>query len=401
MPGLRLIDGEQLARDYAAHPERTKQHLMESTSAREVRLADFSIRELAEAFLGREAVANMRPKSGSMRQVRSLMEADGVRYTDFSEIVGQLLYTEVMDAYESPEFVFTKEIEVKPSKLQDTEKVPGMSVLGDESEVVAEFDTYPSIGPSQDWIHVGPKVKRGCKVEVSKEAVLGDTTGELMDRCKQGGRTLGINLEKRIIDAIIDEGTQGTKSALAGGHRYHWRDTSYASFQDTSPWVNVVTSNGLVNHANLRSAWQALTDLRDPFTGEPIVLTPDALIVTTDNLWTAKNILRQVETRHDTNNSAGTANITMLFPNPVTDNIPNLKVLTSPWLDDRAATDTDWWLGSPRKMVRRYVIWDLLQEEAPTNNHDMFERDVVFKFKASLKDCVATVQPRAMIENRA
>lgn len=400
MPGLRLIDCDQVARDYDHHPERTKQHLLEALEHKEIRPSDISIRGIAEAILGREAVQNMQPKSGSMRQVRQLMEADAVRYTDFSEIVGQQLYTEVMDAYESPDFVFTKEIEVKPSKFQDTEKVPGISVLGDESEVVAEGDTYPSIGPSQDWMHVGPKVKRGCKVEVSKEATLGDNTGELMDRCKMGGRTLGINLEKRVIDALIDEGA-GAKSALVGGHRYHWRDVSRASFLTSGAWINVTTSNGLATFANLRTAWQTFTDLRDPFTGEPIVMAPTHLIVTTDNLWTAKNVLRTVETRYDTNNSAGTADTIMLFPNPVTDNIPNLTILTSPWLDDRAALDTDWWLGAPRKVVRRYVIWDLLQEEAPTNHHDMFERDILFKFKASLKDCVSVVQPRAIVENRA
>lgn len=400
MPGTRLVNRRDLARQYELERDRCVRHITESLEAGDLKPRDFSIAEIFEATLGRETMETLRTKGGRTTALSHIVEADSVRYADFSSITGQILFTEMKEAYESPEFVFTKLIDSEKSEFQEMEKIPGMSRIGDESEVVAEGENYPRVGPSEDYIHYPFKKKRGEVCEVTKEAVLGDRTGMLLQRCKDLGWGMGLNLEKRVIDALIDE-NGGAVSAELGGHRYHWRNTTYGSYQTASPWINVATSNGLTTDVNLRAAWQLLMDMRDPYTGEPILLTPDTLICCTDNLWVAKSILRTVETRHDTNQSAGTASRVMLFPNPVSDNIPNLKVVTSQYLDDRAALDTDWWLGSPKKMVKRIYIWDLDQEEAPTNHYDMFQRDILHETKTSVMDCIATIEPRAMTENRA
>lgn len=401
MPGTRLVNGRELARFYELEPERCVTETLALLESKELRPSDFSIRDVAEATLGREWVDNLEPKRG--RLVRPLLEAgvDAVSYGHFSNITGQILFTATKDAYESEDFVFTPLVPMKSSKIQDMEKIPGISRLGDESEVVGEGDAYPLLGVSEDYVETAAKVKRGCIVPVTKEAVFGDLTGLLLDRCKEGGYALGLGLEKRVIDALIDE-NGGAKSAALGGHRYHWRGTSYASFQTLTPWINVKTSNGLVDYTDVQNAWQLLMNMRDPFTGEPILVQPTHIIVTTGNLWTAQRILNAVQTRTDSNLAAGNTNYVTIDANkPIQENLPGLKIAYSRLLDDRAATDTDWWLGNPAKALVRMANWDLAQEEAPANSYEAFHRDIVFMHKSSLKDVVSVVEPRVLIENQA
>ena len=59
----------------------------------------------------------------------------------------------------------------------------------------------------------------------------------------------------------------GAKSAALGGHRYHWKGTSYGTYQTTTPWVNVATSAGLVDWTDVEAAWLLLAQMVDPYTG--------------------------------------------------------------------------------------------------------------------------------------
>lgn len=378
-------------------PEATEQHLAEALEQKHIQPSDFSVRDLAEAFVGREWVESFRPKSG---RIQRLVEADAVSYSHFSNITGQIFFTEVKTAYEDEEFVFSKVVPTRPSRILDMEKVPGLSGIGDEFDVVGEREEYPILGFSEDYVEVAAKRKRGGIVAVTKEAIIADLTGNLLSNARKLGFWLGLNREKRIIDAIIDENA-GAASAVLGGHRYHWRGTSYATYQTSTPYDNVTTGAALVDWTDVNESWQTLSQILDPFTGEPILITPTHLIVTSQNLWTAARIVNATEVRSDTNPSAGTASNEMITGNPVQMVLGNLQVLSSRLLTARAATDTDWWLGNPQKAFAYYSIWDLTPEEAPTNHPDHFKRDVQMQFKISEMGAAATLEPRLMNESRA
>lgn len=399
MPGIRCVDAHDLKRQVELNgPEWAEQHLVEALEQKHLKPEDFSIRDLAEAFVGREWVDSFRPKSGS-RFVR-LQEADAVSYSNFSQITGQIFFTEVKMAYEDEEFVFSKVVPTKPSKILDMEKVPGLSGIGDEFDAIGEREEYPRLGFSEDYVEVAAKRKRGGIIAVTKEAIIGDLTGRLLENARKIGYWLGLNREKRIIDALIDE-NGGAASAVLGGHRYHWKGTSHATYQTATPWDNVTTSAALVDWTDINEAWQTLAAITDPYTGEPILITPTHLIVTSQNLWTASRIVSATEVRSDTNPAAGTAANITLTGNPVQMVLGNLQVLSSRLLTARAATDTDWWLGNPQKAFAYYSIWDLTPEEAPSNHPDNFSRDIQMQFKVSEMGAAATIEPRLMNESRA
>lgn len=378
------------------------QHLTEAMDpkrANRLRPEDFSIRELAEAFMGREWVENLHPKRG---RFVGLQEADttAVSYTSFSNITGQIYFNAILEAYDQEDFVFSKIIPTKPTDLQDTEKIAGITGIGNEAEVVGENDPYPMVGVSENYIEVGAKQKRGHIVPVTKEAIFGDRTGLLLDRCKQVGYWLGYNREIRLIDVFLDENT-GATSIVNGGHRYHWRGTSYATYQASTPWVNIKTSNGLYDYTSVAAAWLLLANMVDPFTGAPIMVQPDSIIVTPDKYWDAVRILHMTEVKSIVGGYATSGTpVQSGGPNPINFVLPSMNLITSRLLKQRAATDTDWWVGNPRRAFAYFSNWDITPEESPSGSSEAFHRDVVLQLKASEKGTAATMEPRLMVENQ-
>lgn len=416
MPGTRLIGRreikalyEGLQRDHGAKEGRAKfrRHFKEALEAKELAPADFSVRELFEALVpeGRELADHWaNPKGDPDGSVAELLEAGGgsaVGYSDFAQITGQIFFTEIMDKYEDEEFVFSAAVQKKQSAIQDVEKIAGLSRLGDGFLEVDEKGEYRRLGVSQDYIEVPAKKKRGAIVEVTKEAVAGDLTGQLLERCGELGFFAGLSVEKRIIDATIDE-NDGASGAHQGGHRYTWKGTAYATYQASSPWVNLKTNNGLVDYTNLQAAWLQMAAITDPHTGEPILINPDTVIVTPDLLWTANRILTATTNRSTTPGFATTGNpVQTEGPNLAQKVMGSLKILSSRLLKARLGTDTSWFLGNPGKAVRRYYNWDVTPDQRSKGTEAEFARDIVQQYKISWKDCVSVIQPRVLQKNTA
>lgn len=386
---------QEIKRNYELDPQRFTDDFVHLLESKQIRPQETSIGDLAYALMGSEWFNGCGPARHYGPQ--DLLEtATAVSYSHFSNITGQIFFSMVKEAYENEEFAFSAIVPSKPSSIQDIEKIPGISDIGDEAVVIGEGDSYPMVGVSEDWQEVAAKEKRGFIVPVTREAIFGDLTGVLLDRCSQQAYFMGLNKEKRIIDCVIDENT-GAKSAYLGGHRYTWRGTAYATYQTTTPWDNVTASAALVDYTDIQEAWQTLKAITNPFTDEPIIQTPDTLIVQTGDYWDALHILQQTNVRRITP-GFDTANnpIQGDGPNLVKSVLPGLKVISSQQLVSRTATDTDWWLGSPSKAFCYFYNWDIETEDAPANSTEAFHRDIVFQKKVSEKGVAATIEPRYM-----
>ena len=404
MAGNRAIDCREMKRMVNALGSRKAERLLvEALDEKHLRPEDFTITEIAEAFMGSEWVANLRPKSGRYYGRRELQEADGsaVAFSDFSNITGQWLFAEVKAAYENEEFVFSKIIPSKQTKIIGMEMIPSISVPSDEFTVVPEVGEYPIVGLAEDFQHRARLQKRGDILPITKECILTDLTGLLLEHANKLGDVLGLNKEKRLIDMTIDENA-GAVSAALGGHRYFWKNTSYASFQSSTPWVNIQTSNGLVDHSDIDAAWLRLVQLTNPYTGEPIRVQAKHIIVTPQNLMTAWRIKQTTNVQVHSGGYATSGNLVDTHaPSPVNQVVGDLTIISSQLLATRAATDTDWWLGDLSKFGRYYYAWDVTSEDAPSNSRDAFNRDIVFQHKVSEMGVPATFDPRYLVENQA
>ena len=145
------------------------------------------------------------------------------------------------------------------------ERLSGVSELGDAAQVVNEGKPYPTAGVNEDWVDLPRMLKRGFIVPVTKEALFFDQTAQVLRNSSDLGRSFGINKEKRAIDCVIDENTTA--------HRYKWRDATYATYQGTTPWINIKTGNALVDWTDIDAVEQLFANMTDPNTGVSLAIS--------------------------------------------------------------------------------------------------------------------------------
>lgn len=352
---------------------------------KQIKLEDVSLPLLFEALVenGREMLAGFRSQATNQRQ--ALMEADAVSSSDFANVNGQIFYNEVMAAYDLEATVFTQMIPTVQTNLNG-EKIAGIAGLGDRAEIVEEKGLYPEVGLNEDWIMTPETDKRGFKVSLTREAIFFDKTSQLMQMASNIGQYMGINREKRAIDAIIDENT--TK------HRYNRKNrgpiATYGDNSGTHDFDNLQASNGLVDWTDVDLAEQLLFAMVDPNTGEPITLSGAPKLICARGLAvTADRIRNATEVRH------GSDPVT-LSPNPVA---AKFDVVTSAQFAARLATDTSWFYGDPSRAFRYMQNFPLSVETAPPDAQAAFERDIVWQGKTSERGQYVTIDPRRMVKS--
>ena len=362
-------------------------HLSEALAAKELRPEDFSVRELAEAFMGIEWVRNLDPR----RNTVVLEAGDGVDSTAFSNITGQLVFSKIMDAYANPAFWASGVVQTIPTRLNG-EKIPGIGRIKDETPTVQEGMPYENFGFSEDYIETPATTKRGFIVPVTKEAIFFDRTGLILNRAAEVGEVLGLNKEKRLLDVIL-----GVTAA------YKWKGTSYSTYVDT-PWDNALT-DVLTDWTDIDAAEQLFTAMTDPNTGEPILINQAAmtLVVMPDLRHAARRILNATQLMYGIPSSASVQTITQapnsISPYALQDNtaLAKARLVAS----GVAASDAAkyWFLGDFRKAFAYMENWPITVTQAPSNSEAEFTQDIVARFKVSERGVAAVMDPRFVVRS--
>lgn len=394
-----MINTKNMRRLYDAavrdkKPQVFMEELSEALETGEVKPDEFSIKQLAEEFIpnGRELVDSWNPNHGPQDPI-TVMEAGAISSAIFSNITGQIVYTKVMEGWKAEAFVFSAIVPDIQTQFNG-EIIPGISRLGDEAEIVDELAPYPLAAVSEDYIQTPMTIKRGTIVALSKEAVFFDRTGILLRNAGEVGEALGLNKEKRLIDAFIDLNTTS--------YRLKWKGTSYGTYQSSTPWINLKTANPLTDWSQVNLAEQVLAQILDPWTNEPIMNEPKDLVVTRVNLYQAKRIVHATEIDVATPGYAVTGNPTRTKQaNP----IANYRIVSSQLLSKRisagSGVDTSWWLGDIAKQMNYMQNWPLTVTQGPANSEVEFTHDIVMRWKVSERGTPAVVEPRVTVQNNA
>lgn len=362
--------------------DRTVCHLQESLDKGLLRPADFHIRPLFEALVpdGREWIDTYCRKGNDGG---FLMEAGAVDTAAFRNISGQVVYSATMEAY-----VLASQIGARLCRTIQTqlngEKIPGISQLGDKSEIVGEGQPYPLVGVGEDWVDTPETIKRGLIVPITKEALFFDRTGLLLDRCRAVGESIGINKEKRILDMV-----------LGVTNNYKWKGTAYDTYQATTPWINTTASNSAAAFiwTKMDAVLQIFQALTDPNTAEPIVINPRQIIC--NGAYTAgiNAILNATQVIFDQNANAGTAQYQTWTPNP----IGRYEIFSNGLINARytagSVTATSWFCGDFQRAFAYMENWPITVEQ-DTGGDLNFSHDIVMRFKASERGVPAVMDPR-------
>lgn len=396
---MAKVNYTKLLKLYESREEEAPRLLRESLKAGDLKPKDFDLGALFVECFGWQAFQECRKDKANL--ATAVMEAaGGVSTAAFTSISGQIVYAETLKGYESEEFVFSKLIPERQSPYS-FEKIAGITPIGGEVLKVGEGEQYPFAGVGQTWIHGPETEKRGLIVPVTREAVFFDRTGDLLEKCGQVGYWVGQEQEERAIDCLIDENGPA-KSAALGGHRYHWRDTSIATYGDNSgshTFDNLAASNALVDWTDVDVVEQLLNEMLDPDTGKPIMVNATHLIVTKQLEKTAMRIADSTKLQVVTPGYATSGNPTVTeINNPYSG---KFTVLSSRLLAARMATDTSWYYGSPAKAFFCAVNFPFQTKQAPPNSHDEFHRDIVLQYRADARNNYGTKEPRLMTKATA
>ena len=381
------MNGLNLRRIYESKgPRFTCDLISEGIKEGKFKTENFSLLELAEAFMGRDWVDNLNPRRKRGGVV--LLEAgDAVDSTAFTNITGQLFFSTVMQGFKTQGLIGDMLARTIPTSLSGKEKIPGLGQLPTDGEVVAEGMPYPHAGFGEDYIETPAKEKRGLITGITREMIFDDRTGLVLDRARSVGERLAMNKEKRIIDLFI-----------GATNSYIWKGTAYNTYQTTTPWINDLTgsANALVDWKNVETAELTLLDMTDPDTGDPIVIGGTKMVVPPALKWTANYVGNATEVRTVTN-----TNTTTIARSP-NSGLPT-EIISSSMLKVRLkamdATNFNkyWFYGDPQAAFAYFENWALEVLIEPPKAPSEFERDIVVRYKATEKGVPGVTQPRAIV----
>lgn len=352
----------------------------------QIKPTEFSIRDLFENLVtmedgtpvGRELLESFSPRKHG-RNIAPLLEAGPIDHATFSNITGQIFFTSTLESFDQPALIGTTLTRNVPTDLQEEEKIPGISLPGDEAEAIGANQPYPEVGVSEEWIMTPEKVKRGYILSLSKEAVFGDRTGLLLDRANKGAEMMGLNKEKRILDAVLGIDTLYRRNDGAA-------QGTYGNTHTQGDFDNLQTST-LQDFTDIEEALLLFDAIDDPNTGEPVMIGTRQLVVPTALLFTARSIVNATEIREVTN-----SNTTTLSSNPLTGT--PLDIVSNQYVQDRTSSTSQWYIGDFTRGFTYRENWPITTEEEREGGPRAFSHDTVARFKVSEKGVPAVEEPR-------
>lgn len=373
----RFNDLKRMRESYEREGRRSDllSHINSIFSDRSVNLGEWRLRGLFESLVddGHELVQNHFGPHGGGYRLREA--ADVVDTSLFANVQGQFLYNAVLRSYEKPELIGDSLVRVMDS-VEVSERIPGVTAIGDQVEILDEGQSYARALTTERWVDTPDTIKRGLMIEITKEAVFFDKTNLILEEAARIGENIAINRERRILDVVCGISTVYRRNGGAA-------IATYGS-------DNTTTSNPLVDWQSLDTADTKFMGITDPDTGEPIVTTPDTLIVPPALRNTAMRIVNATMTNYNTNNSAGTADRETRVPSNSL-NQP-LRIASNQYVKERTSSDTSWFYGRPTQAFVYMQNWPLTVEEEGANGPQAFERDVVARYKASERGAAGVME---------
>lgn len=324
-------------------------------------------------------------------------EAGSITSTDaFNIVSSQLFFNALTTMYYASDFNVAPLFRVIPSNVVRGDTFAGISNLNTALQPVPEGRVFPSLEPTQDYSKGPAQQQRGACIDISIQMMRSDQTGEIMDMFQRLGSALATARELEAVSTLADVGESSPRC------RYNWKDTVYGTYQASTPWINTVGSNQLVNYENINAAYQAIQNILDPFTGLPIATPPGRmkLICCPEVLFIAQRLARGIQYR-----TVGATANTNTAPLVITDGTPPVEfdVVSSKYLkyilDQNSLPTTTWFMCYPDLAFSWQQMQGMTVSEALPNAGDLYRRNLAASYKAFKIETSFAFNPRYTVKN--
>ena len=371
---------------------------------------DYSIREMAESVLGHDGVRVLDPINGDeyARNMKArahisaanpdnnqaLFESTGfgldpsafININAFSILTGGLIEVKMLESFNNPSFIGDRLMPTMPTKLNG-QKVIGLNPIGDKSARRQPGQPHPRAQFGERWIQTPETRENALAMDVTKEAVFYDLTGDILNMASSIGEELAYRKELEILDTVIGY----TNS-------WNWKGTGYNTYVaaggNTLGYAgNLIGSNAnpLYDWTSIQTGYMAFNRFTDPDTGKRIMCQPNLILVCPGKLATANLILDSLTTQFRTGGQQSTANplyVNSGAGNPVS-NFGNYGVLTSPLLEQQlvnslglttANATENWFMIDPTKAFKYMQNYPLQIQQASPQSYSMVDNGLVASY---------------------
>lgn len=351
--------------------------ICKAIKAKKITRENVSFRDIGEAVLGYEAMATIRDSQPDVVGEATKENVDPVSLSLFTNITGLLVLQDVVQEYQSPDFIGDLLVRNETSK-EDNTRQPGLANIDDDAIEVKEGEEYPDTKFGEDYIDIPKSIKVGLKIGLTREALFFDRTGDLVRKAQQVGNRIATNREKRILRVVLGITNPFTRKGVA-------RNT-YVASGGTEPRPNKLASTKFTDWNSLETAYNLFIAMNDDRTvGEPIQVRPNTILASPGKEWNINRILNSSEVR----TTSQSAVVTTIGASPIAGK--GLKVITSPWVDNllvaNGATISQareyWEIGDFKKAFVYRTVFPLQVIQAAPNDYMNFERDVVAQWRGS------------------
>lgn len=394
-----MIRARELFRSYRTNPRQTLADLREAFNRGRdgqpggVRPQDFSIRDLASQFItDRQGEPIGLSALESFCRGEGLLEADGaLTPSAFATITGQIVNVAVMDGYQLPEFVLSAAVPtIRGNATQARITGVSMPLEDDKDLVITPGQEYPAVGMGDEYVKTPETSKRGLIIRATKETILQDAGGQILDQARRVGETIGLKKEKALVDYVIGATASCVIEKRIGDASEQTLNLFYATGESTR-YVNSQV-NALADWSDIDAAENLFLGITMPGSNEVPVLTQRDVLTPPQLRSTAARVLNATETR------SGTGNI-VVASNPLGG--MGLRQMTSALVYSRLVASgvaagtaaATWFYGDLARAFRYYENWGLTVEQ-DSSGALSFTHDVMAQYKASEKGTPVVLEPR-------
>jgi hypothetical protein len=398
---------------------------------RSLKPEDFSLRELAEGILGPSfrvmfddsqkgtlarviAAKNMVGQSSPGNR-KALFESTGfgidptafLNINTFTSVVGGLIEVKILEAFQNPQLIADKLCPAEPTKLNG-QKMIGIQSIGDRGKKRLPGEAHTRAQFGERWVLTPETRENALAVDVTKEAVFFDYTGDVLNMASSIGLELSYRKELEVLGVI----TGATNS-------FNYNGTAYNTYQ-TSKTLGYLNdfSNPLIDWTSIQADMLAFMRTEDPHTGKRILLQPNTILVNPAKLATANLIINATSIERRTGAGATTPQTTSnpLFAAQGAGNPygGQFEVLTSPLLEQictasavdgglalsQANADEYWWMLQSGKSFKYMQNYPLTITQAAPNQYEMLDKGLVASYFANERGIAAVVSPWHIIRNK-
>lgn len=299
--------------------------------------------------------------------------AEAIGHSIFPYVTKELIARELLPAYEMSlngiENLVTEGTTTRP----DYEYIAGVRAIS-KMPRVRPGQNYPSadIGEKNVRIEIA---KFGEILEIERELVLSDQTGQILERARMAGEMMGEHRQQFIVETIMD----GARTALeeATSTALFYNGAAVTVYSNDHSAIDGVTNDNLaassaISTSSMDTVYGLFGAMKDE-KGRYITVMPKAILVHPTKFRTAWSMCTDM-----TLESTSSANRGANFYAQKLGLIP----YQSPYVGTNSGGNTtDWYVGDFAKQLSWLWYWRPAVDRQGVDSDAAFERDVVARFK--------------------